>query len=436
MTQKPEAKPVLRNDCFAPGADLLTHDGALALIDQNLTPLTGHQMVPLERAGGHYLARDYAASAPVPACDNSAMDGYAVRVGDLNTESETIMKVGARIAAGDTTANSHQAGTATRIFTGAWLPSGADAVVMQEDVLRRDDGTIAIPAGVKIGANIRRAGEDLAPGDLIAGARARLRPQDLAALASVGTGQVSVFAPLKVGLLSTGDEIFRPGQGLGLADGQVYDANYFLLNALLGVLPVRITDLGICPDTPEAVRDTLSQAAKTHDVIITSGGASMGEEDYLVTILGELGTVHGWKMAIKPGRPLGFGVILDPGKNRQTVVMTLPGNPVAVMVCLLLYGFPMLARLGGGQIREPARTLVPAAFEMLHKKPGRREFLRGAPTVWRDSPAIGKYPSDGSGLISSLRSATGLIEIPEPVTRVRPGDMVAFIPFTAFGLPE
>ncbi|MFV2092221.1 MAG: molybdopterin molybdotransferase MoeA, partial [Hyphomicrobiales bacterium] len=243
---------------------------------------------------------------------------------------------------------------------------------------------------------------------------------------------------LMVGLLSTGDEIRRPGSKPAdgeFAQGLVYDANYFLLAAMLAGLPVQITDLGICADTAEAVRHTLGEAAKTHDVIISSGGASMGEADYLVTTLGEMGTLHGWKLAIKPGRPLGFGVIANPDTQRQTVVMTLPGNPVAVMICLLLYGLPMLARLGGGPMRQPVRTMLPAAFEMTHKKSGRREFLRGLPTMLNGAPAIGKYARDGSGLISSLRTASGLIEIPEAVTRVALGDPVAFIPFTEFGLP-
>lgn len=440
MTDGPQPKAVLRDDCFAHGADLMSHHDALALIDANLSGLTAAQELLLDQAGGRYLARDYAAPTPVPACDNSAMDGYAVRVADLSANDVTTLPVGLRIAAGDASGAAHKPHTATRIFTGARIPDGADAVVMQEDVQRLDDGSVAIPPGVKLGANARRAGEDLKTGDLIAAKRARLRPQELAALASVGIGEVSVFAPLKVGLLSTGDEIQRPGRpgrpGAASISGMVYDANYFLLTALLAGLPVQVTDLGICPDTPEAVRETLSQAAQTMDVIVSSGGASMGEADYLVTTLGDLGTVHGWKMAIKPGRPLGLGVISDEAKNRQTVVMTLPGNPVAVMICMALYGLPMLAQLGGGRRREPVRTMLPAAFEMAHKKPGRREFLRGFAATWNGARAVDKYPRDGSGLITSLRSATGLIEIPEPVTRVAKGDMVAFIPFTEFGLPE
>lgn len=438
MTKDTQNAPVLSNDCFSHATDMLTHDEALALMDNNLRAMTPAVPVPLEQAGGRYLARDCTAASPVPNHDNSAMDGYAVAVADLDSAGPTRLSAGGRVAAGNTAPATHKAHTATRIFTGAPVPDGADAVVMQEDTQRLDDGAIVVPAGVKAGANIRRAGEDLQVGDPIATAGARLRPQDLAALASVGISEISVFAPLRVGLLSTGDEIRRPGSQPadgGFAQGLVYDANYFLLAAMLAGLPVQITDLGICADTAEAVRHTLGEAAKTHDVIISSGGASMGEEDYLVTTLGEMGTLHGWKLAIKPGRPLGFGVIANPDTQRQTVVMTLPGNPVAVMICMLLYGLPMLARLGGGQMRQPVRTLLPAAFEMAHKKPGRREFLRGLPTVLNGAPAIGKYARDGSGLISSLRTASGLIEIPEAVTRVAPGDPVAFIPFTEFGLP-
>lgn len=413
------------DDCFLHDKDRLTHDEALALITAGCRPVVGAETVGLAEAAGRYAAAEIRSGYDVPGHRNAAVDGYTFRHGDLSGSAETELGVSARVAAGGRPAPLLE-GTAARIFTGAPLPAGADTVVMQEDVSTPREGFAVIPHGLKCGANTRQAGEDVTVGDVMIAAGQRLRPQDLAALASVGCAEVSVFRPLRIAIVSTGDELRRPGQELGT--GQVYDANSFMLGGLLRTLPVEFTDLGILPDRADAVQAALAEAAAGFDVILSSGGASRGEEDYLVKAVDELGRLHGWQIAIKPGRPMGFGVIGD------AVVMALPGNPVAVMVCFLLYVLPVIARLGGGNFVEPRRFALPAAFEITAKKPDRREFLRGFTEIRDGQLWAEKYLRDGSGLISSLREASGLIEIPEEVTSVARGDMVAFIPFSEFGV--
>jgi molybdopterin molybdotransferase len=300
---------------------------------------------------------------------------------------------------------------------------------MQEDAaVQTANGrtTVALPAGLRPGANVRRAGEDVAAGATVLAAGAVLRPQDVAALASLGVAEVACFARLRVAIVSTGDEVVRPGAALG--EGQVYDANAPMLASLITSAGAVATDLGVLPDDLPQVTARLAEAASQFDVIITSGGASQGEEDYLVAALDALGKRHLWQLAIKPGRPMSFGQIGD------CVVLGLPGNPVAVLVCFLLYAWPLLRRMGGADWREPRRFPLPALFAFPGRKVGRREFWRG---VLKETPsglAVDKFARDGSGLISGLREADGLIDIPEDVVEVKPGDRVAFIPFAEFGI--
>lgn len=428
MTSEPTPDLPARDldDCFLHDKDRLTHDEALALIAAHCRPVARTRTVGLEQAAGCYAAADVRSGLAIPAHDNAAVDGYAFRHGDLVAPLGAELAVVARLAAGGGRPEPLRAGAAARIFTGAPLPEGADTVVMQEHVTGPREGVVAIPHGLKCGANTRLAGEDVAVGGVVVAAGRRLRPQDLAGLASVGCAQVEVFEPLRVAMFSTGDELRLPGEPLG--HGQVYDANSFLLGGLMRNLPVEVTGMGRLPDRADAVRAALTETAASADFILSSGGASRGEEDHLVKAVEALGTLHGWQVAIKPGRPVGFGAI------GETAVMTLPGNPVAAMVCFLLYALPMLTRLGGGNPAPPTRFFLPAAFEIGAKKPDRREFLRGH-TVMRGGQLRAEiFPNTGSGLISSLRAATGLIEIPEEVTSVVPGDMVAFVPFSEFGI--
>lgn len=426
----------LLDDCFLHDGDRLRHDEALAILKDRVRPVARTETVPLEEASDRVLAKGIVSDRNIPGTDNSAVDGYAFCAAD-HAATGGFFPISARIAAG------HPAtapllpgsaallpGSAARIFTGATMPEGADTVAMQEDCeTHEQDGRpfVIVPAGLKAGANRRRAGEDVAAGSPILDAGTRLRPQELAAIASTGTSTVEVFSRLRVALVSTGDELRRPGAPL--PKGGVYDSNHYLLRALLDGLGARITDVGILPDDPETVRAALTRTAADHDAILTTGGASRGDEDHLVEALDAIGKRHLWQLAIKPGRPMNFGQIGD------CLTFGLPGNPVAAMVCFLLYVRPVLSVMGGAGFAEPRRFQVPADFSVAQKKPGRREFYRGSlATDAQGRTIVRKFERDGSGLITSLREADGLIEIPEDAVSVAAGEAVAFLPFPELGL--
>ncbi|WP_343068626.1 gephyrin-like molybdotransferase Glp [Kaustia mangrovi] len=415
----------LLDDCFLHDRDRLRHEEALALIAERIRPVAGVEEVALEAAHGRILAEPVAAPRNVPAFDNAAVDGYAFSARDVDPDAVTALPLGLRMSAGDPVGLALKAGTAARIFTGAPVPKGADTVIMQEDAVRSGD-RVEIPAGVRQGANIRKAGEDLAEGEAVVEAGTRLRPQELAAVASTGCDRVVCRERLRVALVSTGDEVVRPGAVL--RPGQVYDSNHYLLRGLLETVGAEIHDMGILPDDETVVREAVGRAAQSAHAIVTTGGASRGEADHIVSTISELGALHAWQLAIKPGRPLAFGQI------GETVFLGFPGNPVAVFVCFLLYGRPLLAGLQGASWQAPRGFLVPAGFEIARKKPDRREFLRGWVEETADGPVARKFPRDGSGLISGLRAADGLIELPEEVTRIAPGDPVRYLPFSAFGV--
>jgi molybdopterin molybdotransferase len=419
----------LIDDCFAHDKKRLRHAEALAILKQRVAPVAGRETVPLAEAAGRILADAAVAQRPVPAHTNAAVDGYSFAAADCDVDTGTELPVEGRAAAGHPLDRPSAPATAVRIFTGAVMPAGHDTVVMQEDVeVRSADGRafVSIPSGLKRGANVRKAGEDLQAGEAVLEAGAVLRPQDLAALASIGMAEIPCFTRLEVAIVSTGDEVVRAGGAF--AEGQVYDANAPMLTALIASTGAVPTDLGVFPDTRDEVKRRLAEAAKSFDAVIVSGGASRGEEDHFVAALDALGRRHLWQLAIKPGRPMSFGQIGD------CVVLGLPGNPVAVFVCFLLYAWPLLRRLGGAGWPEPTRYRLPALFAFAGRKVGRREFWRG---VLKETPhglAVDKFARDGSGLISGLRAADGLIDIAEDVPDVKPGDRVAFIPFSEFGI--
>ena len=419
----------LIDDCFAHDTRRVTHAEALAILKARIGPVVAMERVALSGAATRILAASVGVEHPVPAHTNAAVDGYSFAAADRDAAEGRGLVIAGRAAAGHPLQERPQPGTAARIFTGAVMPDGHDTVVMQEDVETATiDGRsmLKIPAGLKRGANVRKAGEDLQTGATLIEAGAVLRPQDLAGLASIGMGEIACFARLKVAIISTGDEVVRTGARLG--PGQVYDANTDMLGALIASAGAVPTDLGVWPDDPDVVRRRLAEAAREHDVIITSGGASKGEEDHLVAALDALGKRHLWQLAIKPGRPMSFGQI------GGCVVLGLPGNPVAVFVCFLLYVWPLLRRMGGATWPEPRRYRLPALFDFPDRKLGRREFWRGILQETPSGLAVEKFARDGSGLISGLRVADGLIEIPEDVPEVRKGDLVAFIPFTEYGI--
>jgi molybdopterin molybdotransferase len=311
-------------------------------------------------------------------------------------------------------------GHAIRILTGAALPVGVDTVILEEDVTS-DGSRIAFRGPLKAGANTRRAGEDVVTGDVALRAGRRITAADLALLAAVGHAQVPVRRQLRVAVVSTGDELVEPGQVAGV--GQIFDANRPMLLAMATAFGFDGVDMGRMADDRKTLRATLDAAAGRADVILTSGGASAGDEDHVSALLKEAGAMQEWRIAIKPGRPLALGLW------QGVPVFGLPGNPVAAMVCTLVFARPAMDLLAGAEWREPQGFDVPAAFEK-RKKPGRREFLRARV---RDGHAE-VFASEGSGRISGLSWAEGLVEIEDGARHIRPGDPVRFIPYGSFGL--
>lgn len=389
-----------------------------------LAPRAPAEYLPIDQALGRFAAAPVVAPADVPGFARAAVDGYAF-AREAAAEAGFTLPVSGRIAAGDPPAGLVP-GTALRIFTGAMVPAGADTIAMQEDCTV-SEGEVRLPDRLQRGANIRRAGEDLAAGELVVEAGATLRPQELAALASLGAGDVLVRAPVRVTFLSCGAELVSPGAPPRAAS--TYDSNRVMLKALSASLPVAISDGGLVPDRPDAVTRALDGAARGADLIVTSGGASHGEEDHVVAALAKLGSVRFRGARIKPGRPVTLGQIGD------CAVLALPGNPVAAFICFLLFGRPAITRIGGGRWHEPERIRIAAGFSYQRTRGGRREFLRGwIETGESGSQRIRKFDRDSSGLITSLRQAAGLIEIDEEVQAIAEGDPVSFIPFPSFGI--
>jgi molybdopterin molybdotransferase len=418
----------LDDDCFVLDKDRLPHNEAIAILKARVCPVVEIEDVALADGAGRFLAEAVVSPRPIPAHDNAAVDGYAFSYSSYDKGTGARLVTAGEASAGHPLPDAPPPGCAVRIFTGAVMPKGFDTVAMQEDVLVKDEANFRyaiIPPGLKQGANRRLAGEDTKEGAVLLEAGARLRPQDVASAAATGLDRLRCYAPLKIAIASTGDEILRPGEAF--ASGKVYDANAPMLEGLAKAAGADAVDIGVLPDKAERVRAALSEASKLYDAVIISGGASQGAEDHVVRSIDALGKRHLWQIAIKPGRPMSFGQIGD------SVVLGLPGNPVAVFVCFLMYVRPVLTRLAGGLWPEPIRFPLPATFNQT-KKLGRREFWRAKLTKAGERLQVAKFPRDGSGLISSLREADGLIEVSEEVEDVRAGEMVNFIPFSEFGL--
>ncbi len=411
----------LSDDCFAFGGNLMTTEEALGQLGGRLTPVVETERVDLRRASGRVLAEDIQAAHSVPPHDNAAVDGYAVYFDDLDSNGDTRLPVTGRIAAGQVLGPAAKRGEALRIFTGAPMPDGPDTVLMQEDCTV-DGEHVVIPAGIKRGANRRRAGEDIIKGGTILRAGQRLRPQEVGLAASVGCGTLSVYRRLRTALFSTGDEVRDVDDEL--APGCVYDSNRYAIAALLEQLGCAVDDLGILPDRFAPVRDGLAAAAEEHDLIITSAGVSTGDEDHVRSAVDALGAIHFWRLAIRPGRPIALGQV------GRVPFIGLPGNPVAVMVTFMRFARPAILLLSGCKDIAPNFFRVRVAFEYT-KKPTRREWLRAS--LFTDSDgtlSAAKFPRDGAGILSSMVEADGLIELPEDLTRLEVGAMVDFLPFS------
>lgn len=407
-------------------APILSVDEVRRYLIERAVPVIGTEVVVTERTLGRVLAQDQRSLIDVPGADNSAMDGYALASRDVAGAEEHRLLVSQRIAAGEA-GRPLAPGTAARIFTGAWLPPGADAVVMQEQCRTEPEGTVVIRGPVVRGANVRHAGDDIAAGACLLRRGTRLRAPDLGLAASVGLARLPVFRRLRVALLSTGNELAAPGATLG--PGQIYNSNFYTLAGLLQGLGCEWFDAGWVPDDPGQTQEMLERAAESADLVIASGGVSVGEEDHVKAAIRELGHLDLWRVAVKPGKPLAFGRI------GATPFLGLPGNPVSAFVTFCLFVHPfVLCSQGvvcgqGGADTFPRSFPAVAGFEWSGTKK-RREYLRARLRLTENGATIAEiYPNQSSAVLTSAAWAEGLIEIPEG-QNVANGQTVRFIPFS------
>ena len=413
--------PPLKNDCFAlpPGVDWTPVDDALAQLKSALRCVVSTERVDISDARNRFVAQDLTAPRPSPPKANSAVDGYGfagslakvdgvVRL-DLNPE---------RAAAGVPLQSRVALGQAVRILTGAQLPDGVDTVVLQEDVAT-DGKEVVFHGPLKLGANTRKAGEDVHSEDVVLTTGQRLRPTDLSLAASVGISKIECFRSLCIGVLSTGDEVCDVTKTA--APHQIYDANRPMLLSLIAAWGFVAVDLGHVNDDRNQLRERLNHAQNNVDVLLTSGGASAGDEDHLSALLSETGSIEFWRIAVKPGRPLAMGMW------GSMPIFGLPGNPVAAATCAMIFARPSFNVLAGGHWMTPKSYWVRANFEK-RKKSGRREYLRARLT----GDQVDVFKSEGSGRISGLSWANGLVELPDHAVTILHGDFVKFIPFGSF----
>ena len=418
----------LSDDCFAFNGPLLPVAEAEKMIGARVAPVSGQEMAPLREALGRVLTADLIAPFNLPPFDNSAVDGYAVRGEDIDSAREQRLTIIDRVAAGHAAAHAVKSGEAVRIFTGAPMPGGADTVFMQEDC-RIDGAHVIVPPGLSRGANRRLAGEDIRAGAVALPAGRRLSAQDIALAAALGLTAIDVRRRVRVALFSTGDEIAEPGSPLGGA--ALYDSNRYLLAAAVARFGAEITDLGILRDEPKTLARAIAAAAIDHDLVLTSGGVSTGEADYVRSAVESIGRIVFWRVAIKPGRPVAMGVIPGGETGEAAAFVGLPGNPVAVFVTFVRVVRPLLLRLAGAS-PEPLVAMPARAAFSYKKRKGRREYVRVALRTGADGmiDAV-KYPQDGAGVLTSLTETDGLAELDEDVTNIEPGAMVGFLPYAS-----
>ena len=411
-------------DCYEGDPDLLPPGEAMRRIRAHVRPLEATETVAVINALGRVAARDVVSPMDVPGHTNSAMDGYACAGDSLPDGSPGWYRVVGSAFAGRPFTGRVGPSQAVRIMTGAVMPGGTDTVVMQEHVEIEDD-RVRIPPGVKSGQHVRQAGEDIAAGAIVVPRGRRIMPAEMGLLASLGVAQIEVHRKLRVAYFSTGDEIRPPGAPF--EPGLVYDSNRFTMHGMLGRLGVEIVDLGIVPDRRDAVLDAFREASARADVVLSSGGASTGEADYVKEVLAELGQVGFWRIAIRPGRPLAFGLLGD------SVFFGLPGNPVAVMVTFYQFVAPAIRTASGEADSRPLPALEARCETRLRKKPGRVEYYRAV--LERDASGalvVRSTGKSGSGLLHTMSDANCFIVLPEDGVTVEPGAMVDVQPF--FGL--
>ena len=410
-------------DCFAlpPGVRWTPVDEALALLKDRIAPVAGVETLPAARCAGRFLANPVVAARANPAVTNSAVDGYAFSRGDAPGLDGKLRLLPGRSAAGEAYVGLVPEGAAVRILTGAPLPSGTDTVVLDEDA-RVADGSVEFGTLPRRGANVRKAGEDFGKGDQVLDAGRLLAPQDMALMAAAGADAAAVRQRLRVGVLSTGSELRPAGSQAG--PESVYDANRPMLLSLADRWGFEAVDLGCCRDDTDLARAGLDQGAARADVVLTTGGASAGDEDHVSRLLASEGSLSFWRIAAKPGRPLAMAFW------QGVPVFGLPGNPVAAFVCALVFARPALVALAGGEWPEPEGYQVRAAFRK-RKKAGRREYLRARLNARSEAEV---YGSEGSGLTAGLSWSSGLVELGDDAMDVSPGSMVRFVPYGSFGL--
>jgi molybdopterin molybdotransferase len=406
------------NQCDQPEDQLIAYDEALQQLIAKVFPKQKLVRKPLLESFGEVLAESQRSTIDVPQSDNSAMDGYALNTSDLAVTGETELPVSQRIVAGQA-AEPLQPRTAARIFTGAPIPAGADVVIMQEQVQLNGD-RMRFDIKPETGSNIRPAGNDIRSGDTILQKGCRLRPQDIGLAASVGLESLPVFDKVRVGIFLTGDELVEPGKPL--AAGQIYDSNRYTLQGMLQALGCEIIDLGLVGDTLQGTKSAMIKAAQKSDLVVTCGGVSVGEEDHVRIAIEQLGDLHLWRLRIKPGKPLAFGVI------DSTPFIGLPGNPVSVFATFCLFVCPLIKTLQGRPWQKPVAVQVTAGFDW-PKPDSRREFLRARLEPGDDHTLVARiYPNQDSGVLSSAVWGQGFVEIAEGQT-LKAGDMVDYLSF-------